>query len=354
MFGRDGAQRAKSYLTLGAHITRQIIRAPRVEAEQKCESVGSLSVLAVSFHVTLCPPPVGGVILTLDYVEQSEDVMLGHSSPSVYLLSLCPLPSHLPLLTSPPLCLSPWGFSLQQVASQSVSKDFSNCLTPWQQAFKNNTHIQMHACAQTRTLANAYFHAPRKACVHIHDYKLTHVHKVANLAHTHTCTITHLLTHSQFTVMICLQQLQQSVFFNPSPRGNIFKRNNQFNTSRRIRQTVSKWLELDQTLMLNAIPQQQVLNTNLISVSRGQASAWCLSRPPAASWREQRQRQQRQQQRMHGKESSSQNWGHDKCTEQDCDILPSRDSAVQLFSTCVSLTIPRSLSHLMDTFIQSV
>lgn len=99
-------------------------------------------------------------------------------------------------------------------------------------------------------------------------------------------------------------------------------------------------------LMLNTIPQQQVLNTKLISVSRGQTSAWCLSRPAAS-------RRERQQQRMHGEDSSSQNWGHDKCTEQNCDILPSRDSTVQLLSTCVSLTTPPSVSLLMDTLIQS-
>lgn len=36
---------------------------------------------------------------------------------------------------------------------------------------------------------------------------------------------------------------------------------------------------------------------------------------------------------------------------RDCDILPSK--RVQLFSTCVSLTVPPSLGRVIDTFIQS-
>lgn len=139
-------------------------------------------------------------------------------------------------------------------------------------------------------------------------------------------------TYAQSCDVLALAPACLLLFFNSSPRVNIFQSNNQFSTSCWIRQTVSNRLELDQKLMLNAIPQQQVLNTNLISVSRGQTSAWCLSQPelPAGG----KQQQQQQHHRMHGKQSSSQNWGHSKCTAQDCDILPSRDNSVQL------LTIP--------------
>lgn len=141
--------------------------------------------------------------------------------------------------------------------------------------------------------------------------------------------------------MLALAPACLLLFFNSSPRVNIFQSNNQFSTSCWIRQTVSNRLELDQKLMLNAIPQQQVLNTNLISVSRGQTSAWCLSQPELpAGGKQQQQQQQQHHHRMHGKQSSSQNWGHSKCTAQDCDILPSRDNSVQLVSTYVSLTIP--------------
>lgn len=123
------------------------------------------------------------------------------------------------------------------------------------------------------------------------------------------------------------------IFKTPYSVAAFFYSNNQFSTSCRISKTVSKWLESDQTLMLNAIPQQQVLNTNLISVSRGQTSAWCLLQPALPAGGEQRQQQYR---RMHGRESSSQNQGRNKCTEQDCDILPngysSRSSS--LFHMC--------------------
>lgn len=61
---------------------------------------------------------------------------------------------------------------------------------------------------------------------------------------------------------------------------------------------------------------------------------------------------QQQQQRMRGAESSSQNWGQDKCTERRCcDILPSRNGRVQLCSTCVDFTIPLTFRRLTDTFI---
>lgn len=82
-------------------------------------------------------------------------------------------------------------------------------------------------------------------------------------------------------VVKCLQHLPLSRFCNPSALGNISLSANQFNASCQISRTVSKFLELDQTLMVNAIPQQHILNTNLISVSRGQTSAWVT-----ASWRE--------------------------------------------------------------------
>lgn len=87
-------------------------------------------------------------------------------------------------------------------------------------------------------------------------------------------------THLQ-AVVRCLHHLPLSRFCNPSALGNIFLSANQFNTSCQISRTVSKLLELDQTLMVNAIPQQQILNTNLIAVSRGQTSAWVT-----ASWSE--------------------------------------------------------------------
>lgn len=147
-------------------------------------------------------------------------------------------------------------------------------------------------------------------------------------------------TYAQSCDVLALAPACLLLFFNSSPRVNIFQSNNQFSTSCWIRQTVSNRLELDQKLMLNAIPQQQVLNTNLISVSRGQTSAWCLSQPELPAGGKQQQQQQQQHHRMHGKQSSSQNWGHSKCTAQDCDILPSRDNSVQLVSTYVSLTIP--------------
>ncbi|TNN58717.1 hypothetical protein EYF80_031042 [Liparis tanakae] len=66
---------------------------------------------------------------------------------------------------------------------------------------------------------------------------------------------------------------------------------------------------------------------------------------PAASWGE-----QQQQMRKQGKESSSQNWGHDKCTERAPGRLAER--LARRFSTCVRLTIPQSVGRLKDTSSQ--
>lgn len=68
---------------------------------------------------------------------------------------------YLPLVSSPPLCLSE-GL-LSPAGGRSVSKDFSNCLTPWQQALKTLAYkcMLVHKQMQTHTLTNVYLHAHR-------------------------------------------------------------------------------------------------------------------------------------------------------------------------------------------------
>lgn len=122
----------------------------------------------------------------------------------------------------------------------------------------------MHACTQT------------SKCEHMHS----HVHE-GRLSFSAARARGYKLTH--MFRCDCNSSCAPS-FFNPSPRGNIFQSNNRFSTSCWIRRAASNRLELDQKLMLSAVPQQQVLNTKLISVSRGQTSAWCLSQPELPAW----------------------------------------------------------------------
>ncbi len=110
-----------------------------------------------------------------------------------------------PLYPPPPPYLSV-GI-LSPAGGRSVSEDFLNCLTPWKQALKT-TLSHTNACLCT---ANVNRDTPK--CILACTQKGLCAQGDKACLHTHTHTL---------TFAVCLQQLQQSDFCNPSPRGNIF------------------------------------------------------------------------------------------------------------------------------------
>ena len=130
------------------------------------------------------------------------DIDTGHITRGFLPLFLFILTSLLSFLTSlfPPPLLSVSVGILSPAGGQSVSKDSSNCLAPWQHAMKTTV---MHACTQTNTnthtLIHVYVHAQRKPFVHIHKYKLGYTCAQGGKSpHTHSLTHMH-------TVVIGLQ-----------------------------------------------------------------------------------------------------------------------------------------------------
>lgn len=128
------------------------------------------------------------------------DIDTGHTTRGFLPLFLFIFTSLLSFLTSlfpPPLLSVSAGF-LSPAGGQSVSKDSSNCLTPWQHTMKTTL---MHASTQTNTNTHThvYVHAQRKPFVHIHKHKLGYpCAQGGKSPHTHSLTHMH-------TVVIGLQ-----------------------------------------------------------------------------------------------------------------------------------------------------